>query len=85
MNEEACHLKVIDGEVALRVIGRFKSVADVLRPLDSPNNWVKVIFSTEPDATSSPLAGITEANKMRPPRDKLGAFGGSIGHQLHDG
>ena len=84
MEEESCHLQVIDSDVPRWVGGGDEPCSDVIRPFDTPHCWVEVVFATEPDPTGSPFAGVTVANKVGPSRDKLGTFGWTICYHLED-
>ena len=84
MEQQASHFQIVDGEVALGVVRGLETLGDVWGPLDPPHNGVELGFATEPHTACAPLAGITEAHKVRPAGDKLGALGGPVGHQFHD-
>lgn len=79
MEEEACHLKIVDGEGSFGELLNHRG-----GPANSPHRWMEVVFATEPDAASAVLACVTEAHKVGPARHQLLTFGGAVGDHFHE-
>lgn len=80
MEEEASHLKIVDGEFALG-----HSVNNVLRPLDAPDNGSKGSVPRQPNASSSTFASITVSNISRVSGDELAALDWMLSHHFEHG
>lgn len=64
MEEEACHLKIVNGEGSFGEKFHYGGW-----PANSPHSGMEVVFATEPDASCAVFASIAEPHKVGPARD----------------